>query len=188
MDLEQIKQLTRDFGQGWADAHARRVLKLIEIIAAGISYNQEAIQHAAYLHDWGAFPKYFQPGVGHAQRSRQVAEVEILPFTSLPSSTQVLVADAIDLHDYRDQRPATSTESLLLREADALDMLGVIGIAREFAWGPNDLQKCYNRIMARRALIPGCLTLPAAQQVASRRLAEMDRFLISLQEESFGIL
>jgi hypothetical protein len=84
--------------------------------------------------------------------------------------------------------PATSTESLLLREADALDMLGVIGISREFAWGPNDLQKCYNRILARRAAIQDCLTLPIAQEIAKLRLARMDNLLSLLQEESFGIL
>ena len=78
--------------------------------------------------------------------------------------------------------------ALLLREADWLDMLGVIGIARELAWGPNNLQKCYDRIVARRAGIQGRLTIPKAQELADLRIARMRNVLELLWEESFGIL
>lgn len=188
MDLEQIKQSTLEFGQGWGFAHASRVQKLIEIIGADLTYDRDALAYAVYLHDWGAFPKYAQPGVDHALRSRQIAEAEILPQTQLSIAAQALVAEAIELHDYRDQRPHTSIESLLLREADWLDMLGVIGVVREFAWGPNNLQKCYERTAARRAGIQGRLTLPKARALAEVRIARMETLLELLQEESFGIL
>jgi hypothetical protein len=99
-----------------------------------------------------------------------------------------MVAEAIELHDYRDRRPHTSIESLLLREADWLDMLGVIGVARELAWGPNNLQQCYDRVVARRAGIQGRLTIPKAQELAELRIERMDNVLAILREESFGIL
>lgn len=188
MDLSQIKQATAELGQGWGFTHATRVLKLVEIIGAELTYDREALPYAVYLHDWGAFPTYYQPGVDHALRSRQVVETEILPATPLSPAAQTVVADAIELHDYRDLRPHTTIESLLLREADWLDMLGVIGIAREFAWGPNNLQTCYERILARRAGIQGRLTLPKAQELAERRIARMEHVLQLLQEESFGVL
>jgi uncharacterized protein len=188
IDLEQIKRATRELGQGWGFAHATRVLKLVDLIGAGLAYDRDAMPYAVYLHDWGAFPKYFQPGADHALRSRQIAEAEILPYTHLSPAAQAVVAEAIELHDYRDQRPHTTTESLLLREADWLDMLGVIGFAREFAWGPNDLQKCYDRILARCEGIRGRLTIPRAQELAELRLARMDNMLELLREESFGIL
>lgn len=188
MNLEQIKQATRELGQGWGFAHASRVLQLAGLIGAGLAYDQEAFPYAVYLHDWGAFPKYTQPGVDHALRSRQIAENEILPYTSLTSNAQAMVAEAIELHDYRDQRLHTSLESLLLREADWLDMLGVIGVARELAWGPNNLQLCYDRIVARRTGIQGRLTLPKAQELAELRIGRMENLLEMLREESFGIL
>jgi uncharacterized protein len=188
MDLEQIKQATLEFGQGWGFAHASRVQKLTEIIGADLAYDREALTYAVYLHDWGAFPPHAQPGVEHALRSRQIAEAEILPYTRLSIAAQAVVAEAIELHDYRDGRPHTSVESLLLREADWLDMLGVIGVAREFAWGPNNLQKCVERIAARRAGIEGRLTIPKAKALAEVRLARMETTLALLQEESFGIL
>ena len=188
MNLEQIKQSTLELGQGWGFAHATRVLKLIDLIGAELVYDKDAIPYAVYLHDWGAFPKYAQPGIDHALRSRQIAETEILPYTPLSPAAQAMVAAAIELHDYRDMRPHTSVESLLLREADWLDMLGVIGIARNLAWGPNNLQKCYDRIVARRAGIQGRLTIPKAQELAELRIARMGNVLELLWEESFGIL
>lgn len=188
MDIEQIKQMTIEEGQGWGYAHVYRVLQLIETIGADLAYDRQAILFATYLHDWGAFPKYLQPGMDHALRSRQLAVQEILPQTNLPPSTQVLIAEAIELHDYRDSRPTTSPESLLLREADSLDMLGVIGIVRVFAWGPNNLQQCYERVLARRARIAGRFTLPRSKELAEQRLSHMETTLQLLQQESFGRL
>ncbi len=188
MDLEQIIQWTIDLGEGWGYPHAARVHRLTEIIGAEVDYDRTALDYAVYLHDWGAFPAYLQPGVDHALRSRQVAEAEILPAADLPAAVQALIAEAIELHDYRNPRPPTTVESLLLREADWLDMLGVIGVSRELAWGPNNLALCVERILARRAGIAGRFTLPAAQRIAEQRLAQMDALLRELQEESFGML
>jgi uncharacterized protein len=188
MDIEQIRQLTLAYGEGWGYAHVRRVLELTRRVGEGLVYDDNAMAYAVYLHDWGAFPKYYQHGVDHALRSRQVAEHEILPMTTLPAATQLLIADAIEFHDYRDLRPAPSLESLILREADWLDMLGAIGIVREFAWGPNDLQRCYDRVLQRRAGIAGRFTLPASLALAEQRLAQMSAILRQLEEESFGIL
>ena len=81
-----------------------------------------------------------------------------------------------------------STEALLLREADFLDFLGVIGIAREFAKGPKDLAFSYSRIIIRRDLIRNRFTLPKAKVIAEQRLSRMENFLAVLMEESFGML
>ena len=188
MNLEDIEKLTVEYGEGWGFAHVRRVLSLIEQIGAGMAYDQEAIRYAAYLHDWGAFPRYYQPGINHALRSRQIAETEILPHTALSPATRSLILEAIELHDYRNTQPARSPEALLLREADFLDFLGIIGIVREFAWGPNDLQLCYERVEARKAGVQGRFTIPAAQTIAEQRIAEMDQVLARLKEESQGYL
>jgi hypothetical protein len=126
--------------------------------------------------------------VDHALRSRQVAEAEILPFTALTPAQAAEVLEAIEQHDFRDPQPVRSHVALLLREADWLDMLGAIGVAREFAWGPNHLGAVLERIHQRRRLIPPRLTLPAAQALAVRRVAEMDEWLVQIEAEGFGYL
>lgn len=185
IDIPAIEAVMCQEGEGWAIAHARRLLDLIERIGANLDYSTEALCWAAYLHDWGAFHRYYQPGCDHAAISRQVAESEILPSVDLPTAVKEIILDAIALHDYRDPRPVVSIEARLLREADMLDLLGTIGIAREFAWGPNDLEICYRRILSRRDAIRGRLPgfTPAARELAEIRLARMDICLQWFDEE-----
>jgi hypothetical protein len=46
------------------------------------------------------------------------------------STQKDILLETIELHDYRDMRPTQSNEALLLREADMLEFLGLIGMAR----------------------------------------------------------
>jgi uncharacterized protein len=186
--LQDIEQTTADEGERWGYTHVRRVLALAQQIDTGLAYDAEAFAYAVYLHDWGAFPRWRQAGVDHALRSCQVAEQEILPFTTLHSTQVTGVLEAIERHDFRDMRPVSCTLALLLREADWLDMLGAIGMARELAWGPNDLPAVIERIKMRRSVIPPRLTLAAAQALAVPRTAEMDHWLAQIEAEGLGWL
>lgn len=188
MNLTDIENLTIQYGEGWAMAHARRLLSLVEQIGSGLDYDREAIRYAACLHDWGAFPLYRQAGVDHALRSREIAETEILPQTGLPAATIAIILEAIGRHDYRCTEPVQSVEALLLREADFLDFLGVVGVLRAFASGPNNLRACCETVLARIAGVQNRFTIPAAQQIAQQRIAEMEDLLAKLEEESSGYL
>jgi len=188
LTLADLKGLTRIEGDPWKLSHVRRVLKLIEIIGEGMTYDETAVTIATYLHDWGAYPRYQQPGVDHALRSRQVAESLILPRMDLPESVVGVILETIEFHDYRDFRTVISTEALLLREADFLDFLGVIGLVREVGRGPEELISAYKRVIARRDLIKDRFTLPIARQMAAIRLARLEQCLEWLQEESFAFV
>ncbi len=115
-------------------------------------------------------------------------EAEILPYLGLTTTQKDNLLEAIELHDYRDMRPTQSSEALLLREADMLEFLGMIGIARDFARGPRNVETCYKRILSRRADIRGRFTIPHAQEIAKVRFERMEKGLQWLNEESFGIL
>ncbi|HSL42880.1 MAG TPA: hypothetical protein VK897_05575 [Anaerolineales bacterium] len=188
LTLDNIIQMTLETGENWAVAHARRLLELIKQIGSDLSYDSYVMELATYMHDWGAFPRYIQKGVEHAVRSRQVVETEILPRLNLTSTQKEILLEAIELHDYRDMRPTKSSEALLLREADMLDFLGMVGMAREFARGPRNLQAGYRRILDRRYGIQGRFTLPCAQEIARVRLERMETSLQWLLEESFAVL
>jgi hypothetical protein len=188
MNLDDVERMTGEYGEGWALPHCHRLLKLIDRIGAGLTYDQEMLAYAVYLHDWGAFPRFYRSGVDHGLRSRQVAEEEILPNISLTAAQKAIMLDAIEYHDYRCVLPVWSQEGILLREADFLDFLGAIGVVREFAWGPNNLRRAYQRILARRDGIRGHFTLPIAQQMAEERLERMAKILAWIQEEGLGEL
>ena len=188
MNLNEIAHLTAEYGDGWGLPHVQRLLKLVERIDSGISYDHEALAYAVYLHDWGAFTHFRRAGVDHGLRSRQIVEEEILPHTALTTAQKKIVLDAIEYHDYRCVLPAWTQEAVLLREADFLDFLGVIGFAREFAWSTNQMQAAEERILTRREALRERFTLPAAQQIAAERLDRMEKVLAWLQEESLGSL
>lgn len=188
LSLDDIIQMTLDVGEEWAVAHAKRLIELAKRISDGLPYDLEAMELAAYMHDWGAFPKYMQKDVEHAVRSRQVVESAILPHLNLKAIQKECLLEAIELHDYRDRRPTQSNEALLLREADMLEFLGMMGIAREFARGPKNVETCYKRILSRRDGIRDRFTLPRAQEIARIKLERMETSLRWLNEESFGVL
>ncbi len=188
VSLQEIEGMTREYGAGWGYPHVSRVLKLIDLIGPDTPHDAEILTWAIYLHDWGAFPTYRLNDVPHALRSKQIAEIEILPDTHFTVAQKEVLLEAIEKHDYQDQRPVNSAEALLLREADWLDMLGAIGIVRDFAWGPNDLQRCYDRVLKHRDLIQGRFTLPLAKQIAAERIDVMDLILGEIKTDSFNIL
>jgi len=69
-----------------------------------------------------------------------------------------------------------------------LEFLGMMGMAREFARGPKNVETCYKRILSRRDGIRERFTLPRAQEIARVRLERMETSLGWLNEESFGVL
>jgi uncharacterized protein len=188
LSLTDIIQMTQQVGDSWAVAHARRLIELVKQIGEEHPYDALVIELAAYMHDWGAFSSHAQKGVEHAIRSRQVAESDILPQLDLTRDQKNILLETIELHDYRDMRPTQSNEALLLREADMLEFLGMIGMARDFARGPRNVETCTKRIRGRQTDIRDRFTLPRAQEIAWGRLERMDESLRWLEEESFGSL
>jgi len=183
IDRDEIVRLTEEYGGAWAINHTRRLLQLVAILGEGLTYDADALWLAAYLHDWGGYPPWAQPGVDHALRSTQVAEA-FLAERGLPEAGRSLVLECIALH----HAPGSdrSVEAALLRDADALDFLGVVGILRDFSKNPRDLRKAYAETMKRRAKLPGMLIIPRAQAIASERVREMDEFLACFEAETFG--
>jgi len=188
LTLDDIIQMTLEVGEDWAVAHAERLLELVEQIGADIPYDSEIMELAAYMHDWGAFPAYLQKDVEHAVRSRQVVKSDLLPYLPLTAAQKDILLETIELHDYRDMRPTKSNEALLLREADMLEFIGMMGMARDFARGPKNVEACYKRILSRRDVIQNRFTLPRAQEIAKVRLERMEISLDWLVEESFGAM
>ena len=188
LSLNDILQMTQQVGEDWAVAHARRLVELVKQISVDFQYDAHILELAAYLHDWGAFASYAQKDIEHAIRSRQVVEAEILPRLDLTANQKAILLETIELHDYRDMRTPKSNEALLLREADMLEFLGAMGLAREFARGPKNVETCYKRVLSRRGGIQGRFTLPRAQEIAKIRFGRMEKYLEWLRDESFGIL
>jgi uncharacterized protein len=183
IDRDEIVRLTEQYGGEWGINHTRRLLHLMDIIGEGQNYNADAVWLAAHLHDWGAYAAWAQKNVDHVLRSVQVAE-EFLSERDCPAELKALILECIKLHHTGGSE--RSLESILLRDADALDFLGAVGILRDFSKNPRELRKAYQVTRQRREKLPGLLTLPKAQQMAAGRVKEMDEFLALFEADTFG--
>ena len=183
IDKAEVVRLTEEYGGAWGINHTRRLLHLTIVIGEGIDYNTDAVWLAAHLHDWGAYTKWAQKDIDHVERSLQVAR-DFLAERSLPSDFQTLVLECIALHHTGGSE--RSIESILLRDADVLDFLGVVGVLRDFSKNARDLRGAYQVVQKRREKLPALLTLDKSKALAAERLQFMDELLARFEGESFG--
>jgi len=181
-------QRTVDAGGPDARAHIERLFLLVEKIGAGLVYDREALWYAIWMHDWGAYPEMAVSGVGHHERSREIA-AEVLDDSLLTAAALEKCLYAIEVHDYRDTRETKTREAALLREADFLDFLGVTGLLRALASsGSKDMSRGFEIAIRRRDAVIDRFTLPIAQDIARERVEYMNTVLDRWQKESQALI
>ncbi len=123
--------------------HILRVLRLAERLAQEEGAELSVVRAAALLHDWGRAEAQ-RLGRDHAALAAERAR-ELLQAAEL--SWREAVIHAIAAHRFRTDPQPQSLEAQVLFDADKLDALGAVGIARAFAYGGAHQQ----RIWAARA-------------------------------------
>jgi uncharacterized protein len=183
IDRDEIVRLTEEYGGQWGINHTRRLLRLISIIGKDQQYNADIVWIAAHLHDWGGYSKWLQPGVDHALRSKQVAEV-FWKEKNYPPELLIPILECIETHHRGD--PNRRIEAILLSDADALDFLGVVGVLRDFSKKPGDLRKAYEIVQERKEKSRAVIRLESSKMIAAQRLERMESLLKSFEEETYG--
>ena len=114
----------------WGASHDRRDYALAKELAAadGVTLDDDVLFAAAYLHDMAAFPPWAE-GRDHADVAADKVD-SVLAGTDFPAAKLQAVRDAIRTHMYA--RDPAAPEARYLHDADALDWLGAIGVARQF--------------------------------------------------------
>jgi len=111
--------------------HVLRVLVLAERIGPAEGADMEVVRAAALLHDV-ARAETAGTGRCHAQVGAARAR-EIL--RSHPPERVEAVARAIESHRFRSGPAPATLEAQVLFDADKLDAIGAVGVARAFAYG-----------------------------------------------------
>ena len=112
--------------------HIKRVVSWAKKIAAAEGGNLDVVMPAAYLHDIVNVPKN-DPRRSQASRLSADFAVEFLKEIGYPSDLLPAIHHAIAAHSFSAEIKAQSLEAKIVQDADRLDGLGAIGIARCFA-------------------------------------------------------
>lgn len=184
MNHSDIERLTEEYGGSWAIEHSRRLLNMISIIGKGLEYDSEILFLTAYLHDWGGYAKWAVAGVEHHLRSKEVAS-QFLRENDFPAHQSERVLECIEFHH---GGPANrSIESLLFTDADALDLLGVVGTLRVFAMNFRNIRQGYEAVKRWRDMSIAAITLEPSKKIAEERTRETNDLLRRFEEETFGM-
>lgn len=123
--------------------HIIRVYKNAQKISKNEKVDEKLILCAALLHDIVSYPKSDKRSKLSSAQSAKKAE-QILKKYSFSKEEITIVCDAIRDHSFSQNKKPTTIEGKILQDADRLDAIGAIGIARVFATGGSLKRSFYN--------------------------------------------
>jgi HD superfamily phosphodiesterase len=172
----------------WGLSHSVRDYDLAKEMAAAdhVTLDDDVLYAAAYLHDVAAFAPFRKPNVDHQDEAAQIVE-SLLEGTGFPMAKIDAVRGAIRTHMF--ERDPSGSEAIYLHDADALDWLGAIGVARIFGLvdpngGSPDGPAAFKRLENYVTKVPSRIVSKAGQARCPQRLQELEQFLKQLRAEA----
>jgi uncharacterized protein len=176
--------------------HQPRLYALTQLVGQGLSYDDDVVYAAAWLHDLGVFIGHRPEdpvalsrwdNVTYAMNQAPAA----LARCGFPATKVAQVVEAIRTH--QPHLSPTSVEGTILRDADILEQLGAIGILRVVAKVGRDTRyPTFTDAAAtlRKALadLPAKLHLESAKTLAQPKIHLLESFLRAMDNEAHGAL
>jgi uncharacterized protein len=182
-------------------AHIERVVKNAELLLTTEKADKEIVTAAAWLHDCVTLPKN-HPDRKEASLLAARKAVRFLEKQQFPAEKIPAVKHAIEAHSYSAGIPAETAEARIIQDADRLDALGAIGIARCFLVGgslnrslynpsdpfcmerePDDSVWTIDHFYEKLLKLPATMNTPTAKKEAQRRVEFMKSYLDHLRDE-----
>ena len=105
--------------------------------------NQKLVLCAALLHDLVSYPKSDKRSKTASTKSAQEAQ-KILHKYNFTDAEIKIICEAIQDHSFSKNKTPNTLEGKILQDADRLDAIGAIGIARVFAVSGSEKRPFYN--------------------------------------------
>lgn len=178
----------------WGYGHSVRDYELAKELAGTdrVAVDDDVLFAAAMLHDIAAFPSFAQKDVDHADRAAALVG-DILKDAGFPMAKLPAVQSAIRTHMFF--RDPVGAEAIYLHDADALDWLGAVGIARLTATvdltgtiigGSPDGATVVRGLKANLDAVPPKVVSKAGQALLPERREFLKRYLDTLARETNG--
>ncbi len=175
----------------WGYSHSMRDYALARELAAAdhVTLDDDVLFAAAYLHDMAAFKPWEDEKLDHSDVAAGIVDT-VLNGTGFPMAKIDAVRGAIRTHMY--YRDPVGPEALYLHDADALDWLGAIGVARIMALvdpkgGDPDGPKAVKLLEENLKAVPARVLSPAGRARVAPLKAELEKFLSDLKRETENI-
>jgi uncharacterized protein len=172
----------------WGFSHSVRDYELAKELAAAdhVTLDDDVIYAAAFLHDVAAFAPFRKPDADHQDEAARIVE-SLLAGTGFPMNKIEAVRGAIRTHMF--ERDPSGPEAIYLHDADALDWLGAIGVARIFGLvdpngGNPDGPAAAKRLQNYLEKVPSRVVSQAGKARAPERARELEQYLRSLRSET----
>ena len=170
-------------------AHVKRVYLLSKLISEkdNIAYDDDILAFAAYFHDVAAYPKYsakFSGSFDHALESSILIPELAKEYGHGDAKIEIIV-EAVKYHDK--PRMGSHNETRLIRNADGVDYLGYMAVARDFTKFPGDFGKALATLKRRKDQFFPIIYLPYAIELAAPRIEELEHFISRFEEECYGV-
>jgi hypothetical protein len=172
----------------WGFSHSQRDYALARSLAAAdhVTLDDDVLFAAAYLHDMAAFDTWAEAKREHGDVAAEKID-SVLAGTDFPAAKLDAVRAAIRTHMFN--YDPVGPEARYLHDADALDWLGAIGIARLIALVDNKGGKPVGTDMIKGietdlASVPPRIISPAGKALIAPRIAEEKAFLDALRRET----
>lgn len=174
----------------WGYSHSERNYHNTKLIASasGIEVDEDVLLASSFLHDLGGLPGFEKEGVDHGLRSAQLS-VPLLRSWGFPEEKLSLVEEVMINHVY--YGVASQSEiSKAFRDADMLDFLGPMGVARLVAavmdmGNPVSIGNSIEAVEQMQKKLPGQFSYKFSKMEGEKRIRESKEFLKKLEEYSF---
>lgn len=183
-------------------SHILRVVKTAKQLAVQEKADPAVVVPAAYLHDCVNLPKDHPDRHLGSQLAADKA-VQYLMGIDYPDETHKAIYHAISAHSFSADIPAETIEAKVVQDADRLDALGAIGIARciqvstqfsaqlyhredpfaehrEF----DDKKYCVDHFFTKLFKLPDTMQTKAGQKEGKKRAIFMRQYLNQLRQET----
>ncbi len=123
--------------------HIKRVYKNAQKLCKKEKTNEKLVLSAVLLHDIISYPKSDKRSKISSLKSAEEAKKILKQLDFTPEEIQI-VSNAIRDHSFSRGKKPKTLEGKILQDADRLDAIGAIGIARVFAVGGSEKRPFYN--------------------------------------------
>lgn len=183
--------------------HVERVVNTAKSLAEKEGADLDVVIPAAWLHDFVVIPKN-DPRRSQASRISAQAAVAYLREIGYPQEHHAAIAHAIESHSFSAAINPRTLEARVVQDADRLDGLGAIGLARLFITAglmrrpiysendpfcrerePNDAEFTVDHIFRKLFVVADSLQTESGRAEGAQRRAILERYVSDLSREVF---